>query len=213
MFQLHLRLLQPCTLRLRQRLAGAVDIEGQHRQRRAICAGLAARTVLGGTLERCGDLLRLVSLKTPRLRSSASLSRVTRCDHRFGEDFFAGFCGCSFGVRPFASAWPSAVRACLAPWLFCRKRPPDHSVPKADLQLRGAAAMQFRDLKLFGTPIARAGLSRWRASCLPQFDVKTLGLGVPGVFLIGPIRWLCTARQEAAMAERGAIAAPAEADQ
>jgi hypothetical protein len=26
----------------------------------------------------------LVSLKTPRLRSSASLSRVTRCDQRFG---------------------------------------------------------------------------------------------------------------------------------
>jgi hypothetical protein len=31
----------------------------------------------------------LVSLKTPRFRSSASLSRVTRCDHRFGDDFFA----------------------------------------------------------------------------------------------------------------------------
>jgi hypothetical protein len=33
--------------------------------------------------------LALVNLNTPRFRSSASLSRVTRCDHRFGEDFFA----------------------------------------------------------------------------------------------------------------------------
>jgi len=31
----------------------------------------------------------LVSLKTPRFRSSASLSRVTRCDHRFDDDFLA----------------------------------------------------------------------------------------------------------------------------
>jgi hypothetical protein len=33
--------------------------------------------------------LALDSLKTPRFRSSASLSRVTRCDQRFGDDFFA----------------------------------------------------------------------------------------------------------------------------
>src|SRR5258707_6380323 len=36
--------LQPVALRLRQALAGTVDIEGQHRERRAIGAGLAART-------------------------------------------------------------------------------------------------------------------------------------------------------------------------
>jgi hypothetical protein len=31
----------------------------------------------------------LVSLKTPCFRSSASLSRVTRCDQRFGDAFLA----------------------------------------------------------------------------------------------------------------------------
>src|SRR4051794_4744599 len=56
--QLHLRALQPRALGLRQGLAGTVDIKGQHRQRRAIGAGLAARALLCRTFERCGDLLR-----------------------------------------------------------------------------------------------------------------------------------------------------------
>ena len=42
--------------------------------------------------ERLSDaaiFLALVCLKTPRFRSSASLSCVTRCDQRLGDDFFA----------------------------------------------------------------------------------------------------------------------------
>jgi hypothetical protein len=31
----------------------------------------------------------------------------------------------------------------------------------------------------------------WRASSLPQFSERTLGLGRSGVFFIGPIRWMC----------------------
>ena len=73
--QLGLCPLQPLALRLRQGLAGAVDVEGQHRKRRAIGAGLAARTALRRALQRSRDLLRSLSLKTPRFRSSASLSR------------------------------------------------------------------------------------------------------------------------------------------
>src|ERR1700716_601363 len=67
MFQLDLRAFQPRTLRLRQRLAGAVDIKGQHRQRRAIGAGLAARTVLRRTLQRGRDFLRACQLEDPAL--------------------------------------------------------------------------------------------------------------------------------------------------
>src|SRR3979490_1215516 len=51
--------LQPVALRFRQRLAGAVDIKRQHRERRAIGACLAARTALRRALERCRDLLRV----------------------------------------------------------------------------------------------------------------------------------------------------------
>src|ERR1700682_2503038 len=67
MFQLDLRAFQPRTLRLRQLLAGAVDIKGQHRQRRAIGAGLAARTVLRRTLQRGRDFLRACQLEDPAL--------------------------------------------------------------------------------------------------------------------------------------------------
>src|SRR5258707_6331349 len=61
--QLHLRALQPGALRLWQGLAGAIDIEGQHRQRGAVGARLAARTVLRGPLERSRDLLRARQLE------------------------------------------------------------------------------------------------------------------------------------------------------
>src|ERR1700755_1237209 len=56
--QLDLGALQPLALSLRQRLAGTVDIECQHRQRRAVGAGLAARTVFSRALQRGRDLLR-----------------------------------------------------------------------------------------------------------------------------------------------------------
>jgi len=44
--------------------------------------------------------LGLVSLKKPCYRSSASLSRVTRCDQRFGEAFLvAAFFRAEFAFR------------------------------------------------------------------------------------------------------------------
>src|ERR1700722_18993685 len=57
--QLQLRALQPPALRPRQGLAGAVDVEGQHRERRTIGAGLAARTAFRGALQGGGDPLRV----------------------------------------------------------------------------------------------------------------------------------------------------------
>jgi hypothetical protein len=41
----------------------------------------------------------LVSLNTPRLRSSASLCFVTRCDQRFGDDLRAPVLGRDAGFR------------------------------------------------------------------------------------------------------------------
>src|SRR3984893_10256117 len=55
--QLGLGALQPVALGFRQRLAGAVDIKRQHRQRRAIGAGLAAPTTFRGALQRGRDSL------------------------------------------------------------------------------------------------------------------------------------------------------------
>jgi len=83
--QLGLGALQSVALRFRQRLAGAVDIKGQHRERGAI--GGEPRSA-----ERLSDaaiFFALVCLKTPCFRSSASLSCVTRCDQRFGDAFFS----------------------------------------------------------------------------------------------------------------------------
>ncbi|EGE61051.1 hypothetical protein RHECNPAF_1260029 [Rhizobium etli CNPAF512] len=44
----------------RQLVAGAVDVEGQHRHGRAEGTGLTAMTLLGRMLDRAGDLLRIV---------------------------------------------------------------------------------------------------------------------------------------------------------
>src|ERR1700722_11318970 len=57
--QLQLRPRQPLALRLRQRLAGAVDVKSQHRERRTIGAGLAARTAFRRALQGGGDPLRV----------------------------------------------------------------------------------------------------------------------------------------------------------
>src|SRR5260370_8026060 len=58
MLQFHLRTLEPRALGFWQGLAGAIDIEGQHRQRGAVGTGLAPRTMLRGPLERRRYLLR-----------------------------------------------------------------------------------------------------------------------------------------------------------
>src|SRR5690242_16899588 len=55
--QLDLGALQPIAFRLRQIPARAIDIEGQHRHRRAIGARLAARAPLRRALQRGRDLL------------------------------------------------------------------------------------------------------------------------------------------------------------
>src|SRR5579864_318283 len=44
-------------------LAGAVDVEDQHRQRGAVGARFAPSTALGGALERCGDPFRVAQFE------------------------------------------------------------------------------------------------------------------------------------------------------
>src|SRR5262249_19278962 len=58
--QLALGALQGLLLRGRQVLAGAVEIECEHRERRAIGIGLAAPAALGRALERSGDALGIL---------------------------------------------------------------------------------------------------------------------------------------------------------
>jgi hypothetical protein len=90
MFQFGLGALQPVALRLWQSLSGAVDIEGQHREGGAIGAVLRRELLSAERLSDAAIRLGSLSVKTPRFRSSASLSRVTRCDQRFGAVFFGG---------------------------------------------------------------------------------------------------------------------------
>src|SRR5690242_14154352 len=59
--QLALGALQRAALPGWQVLAGAVEIEGEHRQRRAIGIGLAAPAALGRALERAGDALGILA--------------------------------------------------------------------------------------------------------------------------------------------------------
>ena len=86
MLQLDLGPLQPRPLRLWQGLAGAVDVKGQHRERRAIGAALRRELCCAERLSEAAIFFGLVSLKTPCFRSSASLSLVTRRDQRFGDE-------------------------------------------------------------------------------------------------------------------------------
>ena len=78
---------------------------------------------------------------------------------------------------------------------------------------RTTAAMQFRRPKARGTPVPRGRYLRRRASCLPQFDVKTLGLGHSGVFFHWSNRMVVKAiRHGAAVDERASISAPPKQD-
>ena len=67
MFQFCFRTLQPVALGFRQIPAGPIDIESQHRQRRAIGASPAAGAAFGGTLEGGCDLLCTRQLEYPVL--------------------------------------------------------------------------------------------------------------------------------------------------
>src|SRR6185312_1188454 len=60
LLQLALGIVERLLARGRQVLARAVDVEGEHGERRAIGIGLAAMAALGGALQRGGDLLRIV---------------------------------------------------------------------------------------------------------------------------------------------------------
>src|SRR6185437_2327522 len=66
--QLGLGAFESIALGFGQLAAGAVDVESQHRKRRSIGARLAARTALGRTLERRGDLLRIGQAEDPVLQ-------------------------------------------------------------------------------------------------------------------------------------------------
>src|ERR1051326_5751204 len=59
--QLVLRRLQPLPAQLGQVLTSAIDVEGQHRHRRAIGVALAAVAVLRRTLQRTGDALGILA--------------------------------------------------------------------------------------------------------------------------------------------------------
>src|SRR5436309_13322196 len=73
-------------------------------------------------------------------------------------------------------------------------------------------AMQFRHPKA-RNPNPPRGLSWGRASCLPQFDVKTLGLGRSGVFFHWSNRMVPKAiRHGAAVGESASISAPLKQD-
>src|SRR6516165_4706021 len=65
--QLGFRPLQPVALGSRQLLAGAVDIEGQHRYRGTIGAGFPARAVFRRTLQRRGNFLCTGELEHPAI--------------------------------------------------------------------------------------------------------------------------------------------------
>src|SRR5437868_4607640 len=63
-------------------------------------------------------------------------------------------------------------------------------------------------------PSPAKALSRHRASCLPQFDVKTLGLGRSGVFFHWSNRMVAKAiRHGAAVGESAFISTAARQDQ
>ena len=59
MLQLGFRPLQSRPLGFGQGLAGAVDVEGQHRERGAVGAELATGAVFGRALQGCSDLFRV----------------------------------------------------------------------------------------------------------------------------------------------------------
>src|SRR6185437_14003547 len=98
MLQFGLGALQPMALGLRQGLAGAVDVEGQHRERGAVGPSLAAGAVLRGALQRSRDLLRIgqredAALEVERIALFGDALRpaLRRC----------GSCRALFGGRRF----------------------------------------------------------------------------------------------------------------
>ena len=122
---------QPRTLRLGQGLAGAVDIEGEHRQRRAIGTGLAARTMFGGALERCRDFLGAGQLE----HAAFQIERVAFPCHPLRPSLRRGFLrGCrAAGFSDCGLPWPCGLPSfghVRLHFLFCRKRSPDRSVPR-----------------------------------------------------------------------------------
>src|SRR6185437_10512005 len=94
MLQFRLRPLQPRALGFRQRLAGAVDVEGQHRERGAVGTTLAAGAVLRGALQRSRDLLRIGQ----REDAALEVERIAL----FGDALRrCGSCRALFGGRRF----------------------------------------------------------------------------------------------------------------
>ena len=82
-FQFDLGLVQARPLRFGQGLARPIDLECQHRKRRARGACLAARAAFGGALERGRDALRI----TQREDASLEIESVASLGNTLGPSF------------------------------------------------------------------------------------------------------------------------------
>src|SRR4051812_40198985 len=177
MLEFDLRAFQSRALRFRQRLAGAVDIEGQHRQRRAIGAALAARTVLRRTLQRCRDLFRTGQFEDALLE----IERVAFLCHALRPAFRGSLLGsCRPTVRLARhrlSGMPGFTAFGHRQLLFNPKRWNFGSVPMPQCgNPRWARALS----SVAGIPFAA------------RLGMRTLDATRPGVCLIDLVRWICS---------------------
>src|SRR5258707_4060726 len=99
--------LQAVALGFRQGLAGAVDVECQHRERGAIGASLATRTAFRGALERSRDLLRTCQLEHALLQ----IERVALPGHALRPALWRCLAGGRFPPRRARLA--GSRRACI----------------------------------------------------------------------------------------------------
>jgi hypothetical protein len=102
--QLGLRALQPLALRLRQVLAGAIDIDVSIDRAEWWGPVLRRELCSADCFNDAAIFLALVSLNTPPFRSSASLCPVTSCGQRFDDDV---------AERPSAAVLAGRLRAVL----------------------------------------------------------------------------------------------------
>src|SRR6266404_3326848 len=104
--QLGLGALQAVALRFRQGLAGAVDIERQHRERRAIGARPATRTAFRRALERGRDLLWACQLED----ALPQIERIALTGHALRPALWRFPLGCRFPPRRIRLPDPRAAR-------------------------------------------------------------------------------------------------------
>src|SRR6185437_10052011 len=184
MLQFGLGALQPMALGLRQGLAGAVDVEGQHRERGAVGPSLAAGAVLRGALQRSRDLLRIgqredAALEVERIALFGDALRPALCR--------SGFCRTLFGGRRFLRRRPPAGGT-------LRNLPTlRHRHPQLPLSQVKTALNTPGSLPATPEPAARASVTSASAiTALAIFRLENLGTGCSEVFLIGCFRWICS---------------------